>query len=205
MRDGRRAWDRSRVADPLQDTSLCFSSRASQTDPENCSRGRSVVQAGLRTATTRLERRGFIAKLMASVAWLAWWPSRSAHAQSSTIVRLSDLDEPWSSVQFTYRTATESVPGIIIRLPDGTLYAASRLCPHQGCTIIYYKNAKEVNDSYTVDVVNPALACPCHLSVFDLAKGGKVVGGPASRSPFKFEIRVAREDVHIERLERTGP
>lgn len=139
--------------------------------------------------------------LAVCVASLAWRPV--AQAQSAPVARVADLGEPWSSVEFSF-AAVEPVPGILIRLPDGTLYAASRICTHQACTMVYNKNAKEVSDSYDVQVANPALTCPCHLSVFDPAKGGKVVGGPAPRPPQRFRIRVSGGNIFVDGLDAAG-
>src|SRR5205807_1384223 len=85
-----------------------------------------------------------------------------------------ELSEPWSSVEFTY-PAAEPVPGIIVRLRDGTLYAASRICPHQSCQLLYKTDSQEISDTFDVEAGNPVLACPCHFSVFDLAQKGKVL------------------------------
>jgi Rieske Fe-S protein len=117
-------------------------------------------------------------------------------------IPLSRLAAPWSSVEFTYASPSgAAVPGIIVRLADGTLYGASRVCPHLSCTVQYRTNAQEINDTFDVQVQNPAFACPCHFSVFDLAKNGKVVGRPAPRAPFRFELKVEGDHVAVVRLE----
>jgi arsenite oxidase small subunit len=130
-----------------------------------------------------------------------WLPAVcAAQAKESVTIPLSRLAEPWSSVEFTY-PAAEPVPGIVVRLRDGTLYAASRICPHQSCRLLYKTDRQEISDTFEVETGNPVLACPCHFSVFDLAQKGKVLNGPAPRGPVTFELKVAGDRVTVLKME----
>ena len=80
----------------------------------------------------------------------------AAQAKASVTIALSRLAEPWSSVEFTY-PAAEPIPGIIVRLRDGTLYAASRICPHQSCQLLYKTDKQEISDTFEVEAGNPVL------------------------------------------------
>jgi ubiquinol-cytochrome c reductase iron-sulfur subunit len=59
--------------------------------------------------------------------------------------------------------------------PDGIL-AFSKICTHAGCAIALYRKP-----TYEPTSAPPALACPCHYSVFDTRAGGTVEAGPAGR------------------------
>jgi ubiquinol-cytochrome c reductase iron-sulfur subunit len=59
--------------------------------------------------------------------------------------------------------------------PEGIL-AFSKICTHAGCAIALYRKP-----TYEPTSAAPALACPCHYSVFDTRHGGKVEAGPAGR------------------------
>lgn len=59
-------------------------------------------------------------------------------------------------------------PAVLIRLPGGEMVAYSAVCTHQGCTVGY-------------DPRRRLLACPCHGSTFDPARGARVLSGPATR------------------------
>lgn len=73
---------------------------------------------------------------------------------------------------------------VLIRLPDGTfqppagrddwspegLVAFSKICTHAGCPVGLY--AAQTNQ----------LFCPCHQSVFDVARAARPAGGPATRA-----------------------
>ena len=148
--------------------------------------------------------------------------ARAAAAPSRAQVPLAQLRSPWSfaEVEFTKKIETHrglqesSFPGYIIRLPapvaqrlslkDG-LYAISRICPHEGCPINFYKERAEV--PYPLEIKefpNPMLVCTCHHSVFDPAQGGGVLTGPASRPPWTFDYVIQRGRVIIKDLEPGG-
>jgi Rieske Fe-S protein len=73
-------------------------------------------------------------------------------------------------------------PAVLVHLNSGAFVAYSAVCTHQGCTVAY-KNGE--------------LACPCHGSVFDPAKGAQVVAGPAPRPLPKIPIEVRGGEVHL--------
>jgi cytochrome b6-f complex iron-sulfur subunit len=55
---------------------------------------------------------------------------------------------------------------LVIRTSTSTFVALSAVCTHQGCTVGYDSNAKDI-------------ACPCHGGVFNMS-GGVVSGPPPS-------------------------
>jgi ubiquinol-cytochrome c reductase iron-sulfur subunit len=67
-------------------------------------------------------------------------------------------------------------PGRADWAPEGIL-AFSKICTHAGCAIALYRQPL-----YEPTSDPPGLACPCHYSVFDTRRGGKVVAGPAGRA-----------------------
>jgi Rieske Fe-S protein len=123
-------------------------------------------------------------------------------AEARKVANLRDLSQPWASTEFQYRDGDENVPGILIALPNREIYGAALICTHGGCPLQYKTDVQEINNTYDVTVSTPALVCPCHLSVFDLARGGAVAGGPAPRAPRRFELTVRGEDILVTNLER---
>jgi ubiquinol-cytochrome c reductase iron-sulfur subunit len=69
--------------------------------------------------------------------------------------------------------------------PEGIL-AFSKICTHAGCAIALYRTP-----TYEPTSTHPALACPCHYSVFDTRKAGKVEAGPAGRPLPQLPLMIA--------------
>jgi Rieske Fe-S protein/cytochrome b subunit of formate dehydrogenase len=65
----------------------------------------------------------------------------------------------------TYFSDPSGGPGILIRLPSGTLEAYSAICTHAGCEVQYYSPDR-------------VIYCPCHGSLFD-PSNGDAIRGPA--------------------------
>lgn len=67
-------------------------------------------------------------------------------------------------------TASRAAEGVV---------AYSAVCTHQQCPVSEWRGDKGV------------LHCPCHQSEFDPKQGGKVVGGPATRSLAALPLKAA--------------
>ncbi len=137
---------------------------------------------------------------------------------------LSDFPEPWSFKYFMFQEANreytsvgdqvKTIPGAAVRIPSTDkpeFVVFSRVCPHLGCVFNFVPNEAEVAKGYNFTPASgqKVFACPCHLSVYDPmqtdSKGqGKVVSGPAPRSPFKFNFELTDNAVVIRSLESGG-
>ena len=72
---------------------------------------------------------------------------------------------------------------IVVRKPgDGTLSALNPMCPHQGCTVSWKQDSKN-------------LVCPCHGSKF--TADGKVVAGPANKPLPSYEVKEEEEQILV--------
>ena len=108
-----------------------------------------------------------------------------AGEERERVAELATLKEVWDSAEFSYN----ALPAYALRLPNaipgslelsGAHYAAfSRICTHQGCLVNFTENTELLAVSYNYRSKNPALACHCHFSVFDVTKAGLAVSGPA--------------------------
>ena len=74
-----------------------------------------------------------------------------------------------------YKFKDSGNPAFLVHLDTGDFVAYSAICTHQGCTVAYQGGQ---------------LACPCHGSVFDPARGAKVVAGPAPRPLPEIPVKV---------------
>jgi thiosulfate dehydrogenase [quinone] large subunit len=78
-------------------------------------------------------------------------------------------------------TAMDGSPAMLFRTKAG-VFAYSRICTHQGCTVNYDSLANE-------------LACPCHGARFDPTNGAKVVAGPAPQPLPKISVSIQGENI----------
>lgn len=81
-----------------------------------------------------------------------------------TVIAQVNAVQQNSSVNFTL--ASNGDPGVLVRLTNGKFVAYDATCTHAGCPVSY-------------DPGSQLLQCPCHGAVFDPAKRGAVVQGPA--------------------------
>ena len=97
--------------------------------------------------------------------------------EEAPIARVADVPRG-SAVEFT--DAQLQQPAVLVHLEDGDFAAYSAVCTHRGCTV-NYRDGK--------------LACPCHGSVFDPARGAAVEAGPAPRSLPEIPVEVRGDEV----------
>lgn len=90
-------------------------------------------------------------------------PSPNTQNKKGTVIG-NTQQKANSSVDFT--NPATSTPGILVRLIDSTFAAYDKACTHAS-VLVYYDPATKL------------LVCPAHGAIFDPAKGGAVVHGPA--------------------------
>ena len=88
----------------------------------------------------------------------------SGASNAQTIARVNAVQNN-SAVNFTL--ASNSDPGILVRLNNGQFVAYDAVCTHAGCPVDY-------------DPSSQLLVCPCHGATFDPSKSAAVVQGPAA-------------------------
>ena len=98
------------------------------------------------------------------------------------IARVSEV--PLGSA-IEFRDENSGERAVLVHLEDGQFVAYSVVCTHQGCVVLYRDGE---------------LVCPCHGSVFDPARGGAAIRGPA-RDPLQ-EVEVETEDGKVVRVRR---
>jgi nitrite reductase/ring-hydroxylating ferredoxin subunit len=104
----------------------------------------------------------------------------TASSSGRPIARVSEVP-PGSAIEF--RDDHSGERAVLVNLEDGRFVAYSVVCTHQGCPVAYRDGE---------------LVCPCHGSVFDPARGGAAVRGPAQK-PLQ-EIKVDTEGSKVVRV-----
>jgi cytochrome b6-f complex iron-sulfur subunit len=83
---------------------------------------------------------------------------------------------------FAFEVAETGKPAVLVHLPDYRWAAYEAACTHAGCGVAYQLESRK-------------LGCPCHGSVFDPARCGAVVQGPAKSPLGKMAVRVRKGKV----------
>ncbi|MBX9572256.1 MAG: ubiquinol-cytochrome c reductase iron-sulfur subunit [Candidatus Obscuribacterales bacterium] len=141
-------------------------------------------------------------------------PSDQPKALKDVAFTQKDFPEEWTCLPFMFSQSykeynpelmeVRQIPGFAVKLPTGEVVAYSRICPHLGCIFNFVKDPEECLKGYNFKPNGPVFACPCHLSVYDIAQGGKVVSGPAPRPPRQFTVKSDGDKISILSLEAGG-
>jgi ubiquinol-cytochrome c reductase iron-sulfur subunit len=117
-------------------------------------------------------------KSIASLFSTKWRRGSRLVRLDGSAVRISDMNVGSDETVFPEGAVGDNMSqATLIRLPEGVVagtpsgyIAYSRLCTHAGCPVSLYRAQDE------------QLICPCHQSIFDVARNGAVVSGPADHA-----------------------
>lgn len=164
----------------------------------------------------------FLRVLEQALARLLGWGSEAAVAAAPLpVAKVSEMKQAWSSARFTYRlkvhtkdvynnevVGEESIPGLVIRLPEelaakrgggtqGKFYVIDLHCSHERCVTTYLTDKREIRHLVEMEAKNPVVYCPCHRSVFDVAMEGKPLRGPAKEPLWQFQFEIKGDDLVV--------
>ena len=98
--------------------------------------------------------------------------TETASSGGQVIAQASEVPQN-SAVPFT----DSGQPAVLVHLQGGDFVAYSAVCTHEQCEVAYQQQSSE-------------LVCPCHGSIFDPARSGQVVSGPAQQPLPDIPIQV---------------
>ena len=78
-------------------------------------------------------------------------------------------------------TANDGTDAILFKTKDEKVYALSRICTHEGCSVDF-------------DLAQNKLICPCHGATYE-APDGNVISGPTQRSLKKINVKVDGDNI----------
>ena len=104
---------------------------------------------------------------------------------------------PANIVQVVKLEETDFKPPMRLDLTDRGFAAYSAICTHLGCIVSWVKNQQAPAASFT--------ECFCHNSIFDPARGAKVMGGPAPVPLAQIGVKVAADGTLVLTSAFTGP
>lgn len=136
-----------------------------------------------------LNRRGFIYLGALGVTSTV---AKNAFAIQGKEIKVVDLASisPLKPISFNY--PDENSPAILLDMgkpvymgvgPKNSIVAYSALCQHMGCPVNFDSKSK-------------LLVCPCHISIYDPARGGMCVEGPATSRLPRILLKVKRDGLY---------
>ena len=78
-------------------------------------------------------------------------------------------------------TANDGKDAILFKTSDEKVYALSRICTHQGCSVNF-------------DLSQNKLVCPCHGAEYETGQGN-VLSGPTEKGLKKINIKIEGDNV----------
>ena len=78
-------------------------------------------------------------------------------------------------------TASDGTDAILFKTKDEKVYALSRICTHEGCSVDF-------------DLAQNKLICPCHGATYEAVEGN-VISGPTQRNLKKINVKVDGDNV----------
>jgi rieske iron-sulfur protein len=104
---------------------------------------------------------------------------------------------PANLVQLIRLDEKQFKPPTRLDLTDQGFVAYSAICTHLGCTVSWVENKQTRSASFT--------ECFCHNSIFDPARGAKVLSGPAPIPLAQIGVKVAEEGTLVFTSQFSGP
>ena len=78
-------------------------------------------------------------------------------------------------------TANDGTDAILFKTKDEKVYALSRICTHEGCSVNF-------------DMSQNKLICPCHGAEYESGEGN-VLSGPTQRALKKINVKIEGDNV----------
>lgn len=167
-----------------------------------------------------LERRSALAMLLSLPMWRAALAQQAGGAGGSTYralrspVAVAAPRAPWETRAFKAWLDPRAddglsfkellLGGVLLRLPGASgsgLRAFCVLCPHEICVTEYVDDGRPLPVEQAPAPAHPLFFCVCHSSVFDPARDGRRIGGPAPRGLYRFALEARADSVRVTGIE----
>ncbi|MGA7915718.1 MAG: hypothetical protein WCA00_10830 [Candidatus Acidiferrales bacterium] len=128
------------------------------------------------------------------------------------IATTAELSKTWSSKRFLFRApqTAQDVPGLVVKLPGGVLWAISTRAPFGTCDLEYVTDLQKLASEYQLTTDHPMVVDSCGHTVYDLTRygtgpngvvRGAIVKGEGIRPPIAIEVRVRGREIVATRIE----
>ena len=107
-------------------------------------------------------------------------PSDSVTESSTKGAAIAQLSSLKVGEGFNF-TANDGTGAILFKTKDEKVYALSRICTHEGCSVDF-------------DLAQNKLICPCHGAIYETVDGN-VISGPTMKNLKKINVKIDGDNI----------
>ena len=123
------------------------------------------------------------------------------------------LSKPWAAHKFTFvkPITQDSIDAMVIRLPNGGLWAFSLQAPFGRCDLEFVTDIDVLASKYNFNASHPMVVNPCDSTVYDPLKvgplgantwaRGEIVHGSSLRPPISIDVKVRGRSIIADSIE----
>ena len=129
------------------------------------------------------------------------------------VATTEEVSKPWTSKKFTYHNpaTSEIVDAMVIRLPNGSLWAFSLQVPYGKCELEFVTDLGRLEKQFKFRASHPMVADACTDTVYDPLRAGslggdvwargEIVQGTGLRPPLAIDVRISGRNIIADRME----
>jgi hypothetical protein len=126
---------------------------------------------------------------------------------------VDQLSKPWAAHKFTFvkPVTQDSIDAMVIRLPNGGLWAFSLQAPFGRCELEFVTDLDVLASKYNFNASHPMVVNPCDSTVYDPLKvgplggntwaRGEIVQGSSLRPPISIDVKVRGRSIIADSIE----
>jgi hypothetical protein len=135
------------------------------------------------------------------------------HNGPTVAATVEELSKPWAAKKFIFvkPVTQENIKAIVIRLPNGELWAFSLQGPFGRCELEFVTDLATLASKYGYTASHPMVVSPCDSTVYDPLKigalggntwvRGEIVQGNGLRPPISIEVKVRGQSIVADSIE----
>jgi len=140
-------------------------------------------------------------------------PTLETPAAPNVAATVDELSKPWSARKFTFVKpfTQENVNAMVIKLPNGGLWAFSLQAPFGRCELEFVTDLAAIASQYKFNATHPMVVNPCDGTVYDPLKigplgvdtwaRGEIVRGSGLRPPIAIDVKVKGNSIIADGIE----
>jgi hypothetical protein len=135
------------------------------------------------------------------------------HDGPTVAATVDELSKPWAAKKFTFvkPVTQENIAAMVIRLPNGGLWALSLQAPFGRCELEFVADLNTLASKYGYNASHPMVVNPCDNTVYDPLKvgalggntwvRGEIVQGSGLRPPISIEVKERGKSIIADSIE----